>query len=90
MGIRDGYNINPVQLQIDVLLAQVKAANNIYYVSSTNGASSNDGLSIDSALTTITLALAKCTANKGDIIYVLQGMPKLFQRQQGLFSIKQG
>ncbi|HUX15834.1 MAG TPA: hypothetical protein VMW52_05140, partial [Phycisphaerae bacterium] len=45
----------------------------VYYVHSGSGSASDSGLTPDSALTTIALALAKCTANQGDTIYVLEG-----------------
>ncbi len=41
-----------------------------YFVDGTGGASGNDGLTWNTALDTITAALAKCTANKGDVIWV--------------------
>ena len=41
-----------------------------FYVDSVNGSATGDGLTWDTAVTTITLALAKCTASKGDVIWV--------------------
>jgi hypothetical protein len=41
-----------------------------FYVDGTNGASGNDGLTWDTAVDDITAALALCTANKGDVIWV--------------------
>ncbi len=41
-----------------------------FYVDATNGATGNSGLNWDNALTTIDAAINKCTANKGDVIYV--------------------
>jgi len=45
----------------------------VFYVHSGSGSASDSGLSPTSALTTIALALAKCTADQGDTIYVLEG-----------------
>lgn len=42
-----------------------------FYVDTTNGASTNTGLSPDQALDTITAALGKCVADRRDVIYVL-------------------
>lgn len=44
-----------------------------WFVDSVAGASTNSGTSPDDALNTVDAAIAKCTANKGDIIFV---MPK--------------
>ena len=41
-----------------------------FFVDATNGSASGDGLTWATAVTTITLALAKCTASKGDVIWV--------------------
>ena len=41
-----------------------------FYVDSANGSATGDGKTWGTALTTITLALAKCTASKGDVIWV--------------------
>ena len=43
---------------------------NRFYVDSVNGDSGNSGTSPDDALVTVDAAIAKCTADKGDIIYV--------------------
>jgi hypothetical protein len=41
-----------------------------FYVDSVTGSAGNDGLSWDTALATIDSAINKCTANKGDCIFV--------------------
>lgn len=41
-----------------------------FYVDSVTGSAGNDGLSWDTALATIDSAINKCTANKGDVIFV--------------------
>lgn len=45
----------------------------VFYVDSVNGAAGNSGTSWSSAVTTLALAAALATANRGDIIYVAQG-----------------
>lgn len=42
-----------------------------FYVSSVTGSSANSGTSQGQALATVNQALAKCTANKGDMIYIM-------------------
>ena len=44
-----------------------------YYVDSNNGSASADGKTSQTALTTLAAAIAKCTANQGDKIYLLPG-----------------
>lgn len=46
---------------------------NVFYVDSNNGATTNDGLTRTSALTTLALALAKCTDSKGDCVVLMPG-----------------
>ena len=45
----------------------------VYYVDSGSGAAANTGDASDEALITIDAAINKCTASKGDIIYVMPG-----------------
>jgi len=45
----------------------------VYYVDSGSGAAANTGDASDEALITIDAAVNKCTASKGDIIYVMPG-----------------
>lgn len=45
----------------------------VFFVDSNNGSSSNNGKTPSQALDTIAAAVAKCTANQGDTIYVLPG-----------------
>lgn len=44
-----------------------------WYVDSVNGNTGNDGESWDHALAGLDAAIGKCTANQGDVIYVLPG-----------------
>ena len=46
---------------------------NIFFVDSNTGSGSYDGRDKDHPFGTVTQALAKCTANRGDIIYVMPG-----------------
>ncbi len=41
-----------------------------FFVDSVNGASTNNGAAWDDALATVDQAIAKCTANSGDVIYM--------------------
>lgn len=47
--------------------------NNVYWVNSVTGSSSNSGKTPSYPLATITQALAKCTASKGDVILCMPG-----------------
>lgn len=46
---------------------------NVYFVSSVTGAANNNGLTKETAVSTIDRAVNKCTASNGDKIYVLPG-----------------
>ena len=46
----------------------------VFYVDSGSGAAANTGDASDEALITIDAAINKCTASKGDIIYVMPGI----------------
>ena len=54
---------------VSILSADVSTGGR-YWVDSVNGADTNSGMSPDTALATVDAAIGKCTANKGDIIYV--------------------
>lgn len=75
--LQDG-NIEPNGKGIRVI-GQVAADNlvatrgNTYYVDSTNGSDSYSGRTPDAPLATLDAAINKCTANQGDIIYLLPG-----------------
>ena len=45
----------------------------VFFVDSNTGSNSNDGKSPDTALATLDYAIGKCTASKGDIIYLMPG-----------------
>lgn len=68
----DGQNLT-------VLNGIIKAANfpvtrgNAYYVDSVNGSDASSGKTPLLAMATIDAAINKCTANQGDIIYVMPG-----------------
>jgi hypothetical protein len=49
------------------------APNNVFWVSSLTGSNDNPGNTKYAPFATIDYAIGKCTANKGDIIYVLPG-----------------
>jgi len=42
----------------------------VFYVDSTNGTATSDGLSWDTAVSTVDAAIGKCTASKGDVIFI--------------------
>lgn len=44
-----------------------------FFVDSNNGSDTNDGLTPDTPLVTLAAAVALCTANKGDVIYLMPG-----------------
>lgn len=46
---------------------------NVFYVHATNGTSTGPGYSPETAYSTIDAAVGACTANNGDVIYVLPG-----------------
>ena len=45
----------------------------VYFVDSSTGNSGNTGKKPSTALDTLANALDKCTANKGDVIYIMPG-----------------
>jgi hypothetical protein len=69
----NGYNTAPTFQYIEQLISGGGIAGSVFYVDSVTGADTNDGTSVDTALATIDAAVGKCTANKGDVIYVLPG-----------------
>jgi len=56
----------------------------IYYVDSVSGTAANTGESSTEALITIDAAMNKCTASKGDIIYVMPGHTETISTAGGL------
>lgn len=56
----------------DFLLSSV-GLGDVYYVSSDSGDDERSGLSPETCLATLDAAIGKCTANQGDIIYILPG-----------------
>ena len=61
-----------------------------FFVDGTNGSAAGDGLTWATAVSTITLALAKCTANKGDIIWVAPWHAETISAAAGLVLNKAG
>jgi len=51
----------------------VPTTGSVFYVDSVTGDDDDTGLSPQSAVATLNVAIAKCTANKGDVIYVMPG-----------------
>lgn len=49
---------------------QMEPFGRVFYVDATNGTSTNDGLSWETALTTVDAAVGKCVASRGDVIYM--------------------
>lgn len=47
----------------------------VFYVDGTSGLDTNNGLTRDTPLLTVTAALAKCTNSKGDVIQILRNSP---------------
>ena len=56
----------------------------VYYVDSGSGAAANTGDASDEALITIDAAINKCTASKGDIIYVMPGHAETISSAAGI------
>jgi len=71
--IPNGYNVYPNTGFFEEIKSGISITGTTFYVSSVTGTSGNDGLSIDTALTTIDAAVNLCTANNGDVIFVLPG-----------------
>lgn len=65
-------------------LAGVVTTGKIYYVHSGTGASGNSGLTQYEPLATIDQAINKCTANKGDIIFVMPGHAETISAAAGI------
>ena len=61
-----------------------------FFVDATNGAATNSGKYPDQALTTIEAAVNKCTANRGDVIYVLPGHTENISAATSLVCDKAG
>lgn len=63
---KGAFRINGVPMQ-----GAEMTTGSIFFVDSVTGSSSNSGQTIGAPLATIDQAINKCTANKGDIIYVM-------------------
>lgn len=73
MAVPNGYNVYPNTGFFEEIKSGISITGTTFYVSSVTGSTSNDGLSIDTPLATIDSAVNKCTASKGDVIFVLPG-----------------
>ena len=51
-------------------MIEPKIVGSAFFVDSVNGASANGGTAWDNAMATVDQAIAKCTANSGDVIYM--------------------
>jgi hypothetical protein len=66
--------VNMKQVLLDgLLLVGRLTAGKVLFVSSTLGTATNDGLNPSRPMTTLALALAQCSANRGDTIYLMPG-----------------
>ena len=63
---KGAFRINGVPMQ-----GEQFTTGDVYFVDSSTGLSSNSGETIGAPLATIDQAINKCTANKGDVIYVM-------------------
>ncbi len=71
--------VNMKQVMLDgLLLVGRLSAGKVLFVSSTLGGATNDGLNPSRPMSTLALALAQCSANHGDVIYVLPGHAETF------------
>jgi len=55
----------------------------VYYVDSVNGDDGRAGKSVTTSLATVDAAINKCTANQGDIIYIMPGDAESFSAANG-------
>lgn len=62
----------------------------VFFVDSVHGASTNAGVTPDRAVTTVTLALAQCTAGRGDVIICLPGHVETIATASGIVCSKAG
>lgn len=62
----------------------------IFFVDSVNGSVNNSGRLPSAALTTVTLALAQCTAGRGDFIILLPGHAETISAASGITCSKSG
>jgi len=66
MPMKGGYKINGIPIQ-----GQEMTTGTVFFVDDATGSSGNSGLDPLHPMATIDQAINKCTANKGDIIYVM-------------------
>lgn len=57
---------------------------NVFWVDSSTGSNNNTGLDPDWPLATIDYAIGKCTASKGDVIYVMPGHTEAVSAASGI------
>ena len=51
MNIPDGYNVEPEFITDEAILSDINTVGNVFYVSSVDGATTNDGLTRETPLT---------------------------------------
>jgi len=66
MAMKGGYKINGIPI-----MGEEMTTGSVFFVDSTTGLSGNSGLDALHPLSTVDLATNKCTANKGDIVYIM-------------------
>jgi hypothetical protein len=67
-----------------------KGTGNLYYVDSVAGSDTYDGTSWTKAEATVNAAVADCTANNGDVIYIAQGSTEDIAGAKGVYLDKAG
>ncbi len=73
MGISQFLSLTSTGAIPNVGIADWFTTGTLFFVDSNNGAATNNGLTPGQALTTLSAALALCTANKGDIVFLMPG-----------------
>lgn len=73
-GRKFGFDSASRQVLIDLSpIGEIRGQGRDFYVDSNTGQATGSGSNPDEALSTVTLALAKCTANRGDRVFLLPG-----------------
>ena len=73
MTVPDGYNTVPSFRYLEQIAGAANIAGNVFFVDGGSGADTNDGLTVETALATLDYAIGQCTANNGDVIFILPG-----------------
>ena len=69
---------------------QVRGVGDVYYVDSNNGDDGRAGQSPETSVATLDYAIGLCTANQGDIIYVLPGHAETVSTASGIDADVEG